>query len=49
MNQLGGLGLGGLIDNLLGAIGVDKLADTLGLKKLMGGKQKNTVLVQIRV
>jgi len=35
---LTGLGLGGLLDNLLGAIGVNKLVDSLGLGKLMGKK-----------
>lgn len=34
-----GLGLGSLLDNLLGAIGVNKLVEySLGLGKLMGKK-----------
>jgi len=36
--QLSGLGLGGLIDNLLGSIGLNKLVDSLGIGKLLGKK-----------
>jgi predicted ribosome quality control (RQC) complex YloA/Tae2 family protein len=37
---LSGLGLGGLIDNLLGAVGLNKLVDSLGLGSILGGGSK---------
>jgi flagellar hook-basal body complex protein FliE len=37
---LSGLGLGGLIDNLLGAVGLNKLVDSLGLGNILGGGSK---------
>lgn len=41
--QLSGLGLGGLLDSLLGGLGVDKILESLGLGSVIGsltGKNK---------
>ena len=34
--QLSGLGLGGIIDNVLGTLGLDKVVKGLGLGKILG-------------
>ena len=35
MIQLGGLGLGNILDGLLGGLGLNKVLDSLGLDKLL--------------
>ncbi|ROT42600.1 hypothetical protein SODALDRAFT_287967 [Sodiomyces alkalinus F11] len=37
---LSGLGLGGLVDGLLGTLGLNRLLDSLGVGSLLGGKKK---------
>lgn len=38
-NLLGGLGLGGIIDKITGALGLDKILKGMGFGKILGGKK----------
>lgn len=38
--QLSGLGLGGLIDGLLGTLGLNRVLEGLGLGSITGGNKK---------
>lgn len=40
--QLSGLGLGGLIDGLLGTLGLNRVLEGLGLGSITGGKKKKS-------
>lgn len=40
--QLSGLGLGGLVDGLLGTLGLNRVLEGLGLGSITGGKKKKS-------
>lgn len=40
--QLSGLGLGGLLDGLLGTLGINRVLEGLGIGSLTGGKKKKS-------